>query len=324
MNKPSALLGLAIGDSQGMPFETIGDTVHPDLATWDGKYRSGNWKTRMTNTLDGQSPLRHLPAGSTTDDTDFAVALADALLMHGYYNPQDAAMAYLHLARLRLPNGMGGSLQRAVQALDRGKSWEESGVKFEDPMTVGNGAAMRIAPLALYFRNEDYALMETVQQDAMITHNHREATAGNIILAAVIAANGDRQRLLHFTTCYSSLYEDTLVHHALVRSRRSHKTPDEMFAAVGRRGNVAQTVATAIWCADNCDNDFAAGVQMAVRGGGDTDTRAAITGAILGARIGLDGIPVWMREGLNDGFYGSERLIEMDAALARGPGAPAE
>jgi poly(ADP-ribose) glycohydrolase ARH3 len=321
--KPSVLLGLAAGDSLGQPFETIGNTIHPDLAAWDGKYRDGNWKTRMTNTLDGQVPLRHLPAGSTTDDTDFAVALVDALLMHGYYNPQDAAMAYLHLARLNLPNGMGGSLQKAMQALDRGKSWEESGVKFDDPAAVGNGAVMRVAPLAVYFHNENYALMETVRLDAVITHNHREAEAGNEIIAMIIAAGLDRQRSVNFTMGYESGYDDTLVFQTLARARVC-KTPDELFATIGRRGNVAQTVATAVWCADNCDNDFAAGIQMAVRGGGDTDTRAAITGAILGARVGLDGIPAWMRDGLDGGSYGSERLIEMDAALVRGPGVAAE
>lgn len=79
---------------------------------------------------------------------------------------------------------------------------------------------------------------------------------------------------------------------------------------LGRFGNVSQTVATATFCAAWAA-DFEQGVVAAIRGGGDTDTRGAITGAILGARFGLEGIP----ERYQKGLHGFKTLCKIDTTL---------
>lgn len=62
----AVLVGQGIGDGLGMPFEKLGDEVHPDLATWDGSYQPGTW--------------HELPRGHWTDDTEMAECLATSLV----------------------------------------------------------------------------------------------------------------------------------------------------------------------------------------------------------------------------------------------------
>jgi len=88
---PATMVGLAVGDALGMPFEHFSDRVDPRLATWDGNYVAGSWPDRLTHTLDGKVPMPSLPAGCWTDDTGMAMALAKSLMACGKYDPVDAA-----------------------------------------------------------------------------------------------------------------------------------------------------------------------------------------------------------------------------------------
>lgn len=95
---PAVLVGQAIGDALGMPFEKLGDEVHPDLGTWDGmSFRKGTF--------------HDLPPGHWTDDTEMAECLTQSLLQHGAIG-EDTAKRYLEWAR-GTPHGMGGLSQRS-------------------------------------------------------------------------------------------------------------------------------------------------------------------------------------------------------------------
>jgi ADP-ribosylglycohydrolase len=307
----ATLVGLAIGDALGMPFEKRGEAVHKDLPTWAGNYRKGTH--------------HKLPAGHFTDDTEMALALAMAILDNGRYDAHTAARWYLSWAE-GTPHGMGGTTRKAMVKLAAGVPPHASGVSFDDPDTVGNGTAMRVAPLGVWYRSAELAqLREVTSQDSAITHQSPEAAAGSLAIAWAVKKSLDGSRghrlfedvLEVLAPAEGETFVGTRVFELVEEAYGLMKgltTPPEAIMQLGRFGNVSQTVATAVFCAAWAA-DFEQGVVAAIRGGGDTDTRGAIAGAILGARFGLDGIP----ERYQKGVRGFDVLCEVDQQLMEGP-----
>jgi len=235
-----------------------------------------------------------------------AVALAESLVEHKGYYPADAAKRYLAWSQ-GTPHGMGGTTRKAMQALAKGKPWSESGVTFAagDETKIGNGTAMRVAPMGVAFNGDTQMEMleRAASDDAFITHAHVEAVAASFAIALTVDAclrnHLSGNRLLLTASMASrraapngkpATQVSLAIDRAIVMFGKG-TPPAKVIEELGRHGNAIETVATALYCAAfHCD-DFEAGVQAAVRGGGDTDTRGAITGAILGARLGLEGIP---------------------------------
>jgi ADP-ribosyl-[dinitrogen reductase] hydrolase len=290
MTKTSAVLvGQAVGDSLGMPFEHFADGVHPDLAAWDGTFKAGTY--------------HKLPRGHWTDDTEMAECLARSLVAKGGFDGEDVARRYLAWSQ-GTPHGMGGTTREAMRRLAEGASWTASGVTFADQNAVGSGPPMRAAPIGM-LQDLPTTVHGTCLMDAWITHASWEAVSASYAVAMAVRLAPDRGGL--------ALLRDVT---ALVANAERQgycvkhgptKVSEDLGYAVGflqagvpvgsivpqpfsRRGNARSIVATALYCACACD-DFRTGVIAAVRLGGDTDTRGAIAGAVLGARFGLEGIP---------------------------------
>jgi len=96
----------------------------------------------------------------------------------------------------------------------------------------------------------------------------------------------------------------------MLRARWIGMEPEEAAADIGRMvphekwkhisGHAAPTLAWALYCAIRYSNDFEAAVRTAIAGGGDVDTTAAITGALVGLANGPDCVPGWLADRLND------------------------
>lgn len=303
MVTPAVLVGQAIGDALGMPFEKPKDEVHPDLATWDGSYKPGTW--------------HKLPAGHWTDDTEMAVALAGSLIDNeGCFLPADVAKSYL-LWFQGTPHGAGSTTKKAMANLANGERWERSGIEILDRDAVGAGTAMRVAPLGVLYRPSS-TLYITAGLDAYITHQSIEALDGSTIVALlvslIISARGrDDIADLMPKVLDEKVLQSNTGKAALLAHQMAHSGPSEEEAIVklGRRGNVTQIVSSAIYLAQRYSGRFEEGVTAAVKAGGDADTRAAIVGAILGAEVGLEGIPSKYLAGLHE----VEMLKRMDAEL---------
>ena len=321
---PAVLVGLAVGDALGMPFETLNEEVHPDLATWDGTFQP--------------CARLELPAGHTTDDSEMAECLAASLIDRGAFDGADVARRYLAWSQ-GTPHGMGGTTRKAMAKLASGVSWRESGIAFSSPHEVGSAPAMRAAPIGAYFADSTAMSAKTAVRtfvacdlDARITHADPEACASSLAVAFTVRnmlrreptapVEGTFARtiadvIVGVADNIASEYPPTLVDSTLRRipdCLRKGRMPHK-FAAnhAGRRGNAWQITVTAIYCA-LWAKSYRDGIIAAITIGGDTDTRAAIAGAILGARFGLEGIPDEYKQGLLD----FERLHAIDLALAGG------
>jgi len=294
--RPATLTGLAVGDSLGMPFETHHFTSEALLA-WDGTFQSG-----ATNTI--QPNLR---PGQWTDDTKMALALANSLISSETYDPIGATQHYIEWYDSNDHRGMGKATKEALERIIQGHHWMNSGVKSQ-----GNGTAMRVAPLGLFYHHSPEAAAAAARIDARITHNSQLSIEGSVIVAVAVAilasgapkvvdsADGDHdliRRVLYYSeTCalWDRLVDvrecvEELPADPTDRLKASMKTLLEM----GTGAHVLQTVPAAFLCF-LATSSFAEAVDLAVRVGGDTDTTAAITGALAGTFYGTEQVKPYL------------------------------
>jgi ADP-ribosylglycohydrolase len=289
----NVLLGTCIGDALGVPFETK-LVNNEELIKWDGKTFLG-------------SAHHNLLPGQYSDDGQMSIMVAESLIQNGF-DPGDLSKRYMEWITSGRARGYGKTTLLAVHNLMSGKHWTISGV----PGSYGNGTAMRAAPLGIYFRDDLPALIEAATTDAQITHASDEAEAGSIAIAfsAALAAQNDTEKLLE------RVYEvlpDSKVKSVLYTLGSlvgaAHIDAHSALRVIGTKADVRQTVPAALYCFLKFDNYHDA-IVAAIKAGGDTDTTAAIVGALFGAKLGMKGI--------DRSFYTVEdfdRLVQLDSQL---------
>ena len=174
-----ALLGLAVGDALGMPTQSL------PRATIDQLYGGLRW---FEPGPEANEISRGLPAGRVTDDTDQALIVARALVAgDGHVPPGRLAHDLLAWeARMEAIGSLdllGPSTKRALTALTDGADPEESG-RFGDT----NGAAMRVAPVGVLVPPQPLdRLVDRVSEVSRLTHNTGVAIAGAAAVAAAVS-----------------------------------------------------------------------------------------------------------------------------------------
>lgn len=169
--------------------------------------------------------------------------------------------------------------------------------------SFGNGAAMRVAPLGLFFhRSPD--LYEMAKSAAEITHAHPVGIDGAAVLAKAIAMslhlNSQRpfapqvygQKLIEFAET-TRLKEKLQLVLTLLSSRASVAEAAEQ---LGTKSSVHESMAFALFCFLTHPHAFVECILCAVSHGGDRGTMGAMVGAMAGAYLGVEAIPAhWQR-----------------------------
>ena len=301
----ATLTGLAVGDSLGMPFETKSRFEGP-LLEWNGWFES--------------SAYHKLKPGQWTDDTQMATALAESLVAEGTYSPADAAKRYLQWHQSGDCRGQGGATGKAMCKLQAGLTWIQSG----SPDAQGNGTAMRIAPLGLFYHRNIDAAAKFARVDARITHRSEEAEVGAVAVAVGVAMlaqrSANRDNLIHKVTewtCPFGTQVHARLHSLLGLLNRDFSNPETVVDALvemGTGGHIIQTVPAA-FLAFAATTNFKDAVEVAIRAGGDTDTTAAIVGALAGTFYGVQEVARYLDE-----LEGAEGLRALERRLyAEGP-----
>ncbi|MBI1345294.1 ADP-ribosylglycohydrolase family protein [bacterium] len=278
------LLGTAIGDALGLPYEGL------------SAQRAG----RMWGVPDRYRFL--CGRGMVSDDTEHSIMVARAWIATGGKEPE----FQWHLARqlrwwlLRLPAGVGLATARAVINLWLGWPPSRSGV-----FSAGNGPAMRSAILGVVC--EDVAhLQNLVHSSSIITHTDPRADQG-AYLVALAAHHAARSEMMisrflkdveqHFATAPEWL---RVIDDAATSAARG-ESPTEFAATIGCQsgvsGYVLHTVPVALQAWMCHSHDYAAAVQEVIACGGDTDSTAAIAGGLVGTTVGRAGLPhAWLNQ----------------------------
>lgn len=216
-------------------------------------------------------------AGQPTDDSEMALMLARMLVEKRRYDAEEALKAYRFWLDSR-PFDCGNTVYLGL----RGRP---------NPDSQANGAMMRISPLGIFGANYDLQQVAAwAQEDAALTHPHRVCVQANALFAMAIAcaiATGiGAQDLFHQIETWAS---EMKVEDALLRSVIDAATapPSEY---IRQQGWVLIAFRNALWQLLHAPS-MQEGVTDTVMRGGDTDTNAAIAGALLGAVYGRDAIP---------------------------------
>jgi ADP-ribosyl-[dinitrogen reductase] hydrolase len=278
------LLGLAIGDALGMPFEG---------------WRPPWIMSKLGHKVDDFQPCkdRGLRPGQWTDDTKMALQLARSIIRRGgLVDPPDIARAYVEWFDSGDLRGIGGATAEAILKLKNGAAWNASGKTGE--YAAGNGTAMRAAPVGLLNCNNIEKLKEDSRTDAVITHNNPEAVAGSRAVNFFVAGGVCQHGLKEATP---DLIDDCIKFIGACKVADQLKLTKKLLVenvatgaalhTLGTSGYVVETVASAVFCFLKTPGGFETTVISAVMGGGDTDTTAAVAGAISGAWNGTWGIP---------------------------------
>lgn len=300
-----ALVGTFVGDALGMPFEGMPATAIPP-------------RVEMRDARLGR--------GTYTDDTEMMIALAESLLRCDVVDEEDVARSFS--AAYDPKRGYGAGTRRVFELWQRGVPVREAaGQLFGGQGSLGNGAAMRIAPVAVRFADDPVLLDVQARRSARVTHAHAVGVDAAAVQAATIAAAALDEPLLETARQAARTEElrSRLDQVAELRSRAAE--PEEVYAELGTSSNAQESVPAAIYAALQ-GTDFASAVIFAVRCGGDTDTVAAMSGAIAGARFGHGAIPRGWLDALEDDDRGrrhvealAERLSARTSAAAVGPAA---
>lgn len=270
--KAATLVGKAIGDALGKAFETMS----PDneaLTQWDGK-------TFLP------SEYHKLGPEQWTDDTLMAKSIADSLIVCGGYYPRDVADRYHAWYRTEKFRGMGRTTMKALALMDKNVPWSRSGIRGAE----GNGTAMRIAPLGLFF-HEDLPTVEAFAKiDARITHRSVEADAGAIAVALATAILFQKQDPTDLIDRVCPFLPASTIKAKLRSLPKMKGSLQAIVREVGTKAHVVDTVPAAFAIVLGTKS-FPEAIEVAIRAGGDTDTTAAVVGALAGTLYGLDGIP---------------------------------
>lgn len=299
------LWGQAVGDALGTTVEFSDELT---IATLRGR-----WPRELV----GAGPFNVLP-GQVTDDTELALALARTLASTHRYDDDAIAEAYLAWFASE-PFDFGRATSRAFRAA--AKSAEEVRQRA-DPKTEANGSLMRSSPLGVFgARLPREALAALARRDSQLSHPSPVCQAACAVYVTTIAdaltsgLSGAQlyDRALTFAQAHAPEVLDTLEDAAdgLPVSDDEHN-----------QGWVRIALQHAFFHLKHATDFEAALVQTVVKGG-DTDTNGCITGALLGAALGVEAIPARWRKTVADcrpprpARYGCADLDALTDALLR-------
>jgi ADP-ribosylglycohydrolase len=314
-----AFYGLALGDALGMPTQSMS---RAEIARRYGPIRT------LRDAVADQPIAPGMPAGSVTDDTEQAVLLARLLISGGgRVVPEVFAKALLgwesDMARRGSLDLLGPSTKRALELLGNGTPPGEAG-----RTGTTNGAAMRITPVAIATPPDSGRLVEAVTATSEITHNTNLGIAAAAAVAAAVSAGidgadlptaldlaeraaADGGRRGHWCAGgdiaarigWARRWVRGLVDGNGAGGDRREAVAGAVYAVVGTSVAAQESVVAAFALVEALGSSPADALTTAAGLGGDTDTIAAIAGAILGARHGLSGLPadlVAQVRGVND------------------------
>lgn len=283
------LLGLAVGDAIALPMEGLAPA-------------------RVAKLFPG--PLRHrlLPGvGLFSDDTEHAIFTAQALLAHPA-DPQAfrAALAWkLRLWLLGLPAGIGFATLRACLRLWLGLA--ESGVR-----SAGNGPGMRAPVIGAVLGGDPERMCAYVRASTALTHTDPRAQTGALALAMMAGLAVTHDQPPPWFAVRDMLAglagpEDVEWPGLLAAVGDSLGAGDDIPAfarrlglARGVTGYIYHTVPVVLFAWLRHGRDYRGALEGIVAAGGDTDSVAAMAGALLGATAGEAGIPAEWIAGVRD------------------------
>ena len=269
-----ALVGSAVGDALGAPFEFEPAGLY--RATFPAAVLGGIGEMR------GGGGYGWKPA-EFTDDTQMALALAESLVASGGFDADDLWArwrAWAHAAKdvgvhTRQVLSHASHVGAAERVFEQNGGW-----------AAGNGSVMRNTPVALWCAEDSLAaLVELARQQATLTHFDPHNGYGAAIHGAMVRAG------IRGEDVFDAVHVVLDMLPPAARERwAALLSPDWRPDLTANNGTVWTCLAEAVW-AVRTSASFEEAIVNAVDLGRDADTVACVAGGIAGARWGVQAIP---------------------------------
>lgn len=275
------LYGLLIGDAVGVPYEFHAASELPSFAELEMVPPQGFLRAHTG-----------VPTGTWSDDGAQTLCLLDSLVECSQMNLRhfsNKLWAWYNQGLWAVDGevfDVGIQTGASLQAFFKGVPPEQAGLVY--PNGQGNGALMRVLPLALWHQGSDQELVQDAHTQSLITHGHiiNQVVCALYCLWVREVATGKDMKEAYQNAVHRLrlLYGETSQERYALESIR----PDDDPKSKGS-GYVVETLQSVRIAVEEAS--FEAVVKKAISLGDDTDTNAAIAGGLYGVKVGLSGIP---------------------------------
>ncbi|WP_417223242.1 ADP-ribosylglycohydrolase family protein [Amphritea sp.] len=295
------LVGLAVGDALGAAVEFMPRGSFKPV----DDYRAGG--------------PHNLDAGYWTDDTSMALCSGASLIQCNTHDPDDQMRRYQRWYREGYMSStghcfdIGHQTRKAIQRYEQSGIALHSGVHPDDTDSAGNGALMRLAPVAMKYHASLDQAIDAAADNAALTHTEPRCIDANRVFTFLLLRalkSTDKAQVLS-PEAVTEYFADTLdveVNHV---AQGSYNQLTE--SQVESSGYVVTSLEAALWAFYHASS-FEEGAKLAVNLGDDADTIGAIYGQIAGAFWGYSAIPArWINE-----LHDLSRLVTVADLLITG------
>jgi len=301
------LLGLAVGDALGLPYEALS-------------------RRRLAKLFPGA--LRHrffFGRGMCSDDTEHTCMVAQSLIVSA---GDEAKFLQAFAWRLRwwllgLPAGVGFATLRAIVKLWLGWAPDRSGV-----FSAGNGAAMRCHLIGVCYGGDREKLLSLLRCLTRITHRDPKAEYSTIAVALATYLSSLQSPVtpqFYYQTLANHLPPEAtdfliLIENACDSAQRqdtSETFANSLGLTQGVGGYVYHCIPVIIQTWLRHPQNYPVALEEIIKLGGDTDTTAAILGGIIGAKVGEEGIPNAWRDRLWEYPHSLSWLLKLAERLSQ-------
>jgi len=241
-----------------------------------------------------------------TDDTAMAIGLAESIVQAGGLDPQHVGDTFRANFKREPWRGYAAGPPTVFSRVEREEaSYEEAARSlFGGEGSFGNGAAMRIAPVGLFFHNSP-DLYKEARRSASVTHAHPIGVDGAAVQAWAVAqaVTLDPQEPFpfeEFTQGITSFARTPEMRDKMALVRRLIATrcaPPDAARRLGRNVAVHESLPFALYAFLRHPQSFEACLLCATLNGGDRDTLGAMACAVSGAYLGAEAIPrAWWKK----------------------------
>ncbi len=244
-----------------------------------------------------------LEPGQWTDDTSMALCLAKSLIESDGFDPLDQMQRYVrwwregYMSSLTYCFDIGNTVRASLMRFyDTGDPYSGS----TDPMSAGNGALMRLAPVSMYFAGDARQAIDRSADSSRTTHGARESIDAcryfaGLIVGALMGVDKETLLSTHYSPVDEMWERDPLSGKIaeIAEGSFKHRQPPDIRGS----GYVVDTLEAVLWAFYHT-GDFVEGALKVVNLGEDADTTGAVYGQIAGAHYGVQAIPAQWREQL--------------------------
>lgn len=257
--KKAMLLGLHIGDSLGATLE----------------FSNGRNEENLLKEIIGGGPFQW-NVGDATDDTDMMMCILKSLSEKSKFSLDDISERFINWRRSK-PKDIGRTIHEAISDLIL-RGLDYGGIKGE--FCRSNGSLMRCAPMALYDSSE-----EEIKKQTKLTHGEEICSLCDLIFIQALKdalAGKDKEEI--YKNALARSKENQELYFSLLNIKKTS------WDQLNTSGYVISSLFCAFWALMNHDS-FEEALVYVINKGDDSDTCGAISGALLGAYYGLEGLP---------------------------------